>query len=252
MLGAKERALLLALSETEYCTSGTLAKALGVSSKTAQGMVKDLREKLQENGADILARTRHGYLLQVNDRALFETLSSGENAAAHFIPSGSEERVRYLLVLLLGQVDYVKLDDVSEELYVSKYTISGDLHQVEEELAKYHLSILRRPNYGIRVTGREIDIRGTGTMKEFEYTVQDQLGIHARPAGQIAKLAKAHPDCEISFAKIGGSKTANAARVMALMSLGAKPGDVLHITVEGANEESVTTAMQELLNSEKL
>ena len=43
MLGAKERALLLALSETEYCTSGTLAKALGVSSKTAQGMVKDLR-----------------------------------------------------------------------------------------------------------------------------------------------------------------------------------------------------------------
>lgn len=101
----------------------------------------------------------NGYLLQVNDRALFETLSSGENAAAHFIPSGSEERVRYLLVLLLGQVDYVKLDDVSEELYVSKYTISGDLHQVEEELAKYHLSILRRPNYGIRVTGREIDIR---------------------------------------------------------------------------------------------
>ena len=53
-------------------------------------------------------------------------------------------------------------------------------------------------------------------MTEFEYTVQDQLGIHARPAGQIAKLAKAHPDCEISFAKIGGSKTANAARVMAL------------------------------------
>lgn len=428
MLGAKERALLLALSETEYCTSGTLAKALGVSSKTAQGMVKDLREKLQKNGADILARTRHGYLLQVNDRALFETLSSGENAAAHFIPSGSEERIHYLLVLLLGQVDYVKLDDVSEELYVSKYTISGDLHQVEEELAKYHLSILRRPNYGIRITGREIDIRnctahvlanynnmmpdggagyrnmaqrisqclmramhkhalhfseinfrnlvntifatihralqhafiplleedsapdinenvyaaahylaelleaqfdirlpepevlflalniagkcnyssadredenvviapeimalvddmlesiyesfkldygtraawnwharplptsdfcirGNGTMKEFEYTVQDQLGIHARPAGQIAKLAKAHPDCEISFAKISGSKTANAARVMALMSLGAKPGDVLHITVEGANEESVTTAMQELLNSEKL
>ena len=89
-------------------------------------------------------------------------------------------------------------------------------------------------------------------MKEFEYTVQAQLGIHASPAGQIAKHAKTHTDCEISFAKISCSKTANAARVMALMSLGAKPGDVLHITVEGANEESVTTAMQELLNSEKL
>lgn len=30
-------------------------------------------------------------------------------------------------------------------------------------------------------------------MKDFEYTVQDQLGIHARPAGQIAKLAKGTP-----------------------------------------------------------
>lgn len=48
MLGAKERALLLALSETEYCTSGTLAKALGVSSKTAQGMGKGSARKAAE------------------------------------------------------------------------------------------------------------------------------------------------------------------------------------------------------------
>lgn len=159
MLGAKERAMLLALSETEYCTSEMLAKALGVSSKTARGMVKELREKLIPNGADILARTRHGYLLQVNDRARFEAWCGEEGPQAHFIPSGNEERVYYLLVMLLSQVDYVKLDDVSEELYVSKYTLSGDLRRVEEELAKYQLSILRRPNYGIRVTGREIDIR---------------------------------------------------------------------------------------------
>ena len=36
-------------------------------------------------------------------------------------------------------------------------------------------------------------------MKDFEYTVQDQLGIHARPAGQIAKLAKAHPGLRDQF-----------------------------------------------------
>ena len=159
MLGAKERAMLLALSETEYCTSETLARALGVSSKTARTMIKGLREKLLQNGADILARTRHGYLLKVNDRARFEALWNEGNTTARFIPSGGEERVSYLLVLLLSQVDYIKLDDVAAELYVSKYTISGDLHQVEEQLAKYQLSILRRPNYGIRVTGREIDIR---------------------------------------------------------------------------------------------
>lgn len=159
MLGAKERAMLLVLSETEYCTSETLAKALGVSSKTARGMVKELRELLRHNGADILARTRHGYMLQVTDRARYDALCSEGEDPVRFIPSSSEERVYYLLVLLLSQADYIKLDDVSEELFVSKYTISGDLHQVESLLAEYRLSILRRPNYGIRVTGRELDIR---------------------------------------------------------------------------------------------
>ena len=46
MLEPKERALLLALSETEYCTSETLAKAMGVSSRTARTMVSRLKDKL--------------------------------------------------------------------------------------------------------------------------------------------------------------------------------------------------------------
>ncbi len=159
MLGAKERAILLVLSETEYVTSQTLAKALGVSSKTARGQVARLRDLLRKNGADIIARTRHGYMLKVDDRARFNALCSESAPPGRFIPSSGEERVYYLLVLLLSQAGYVKLDDVSEELYVSKYTLSGDLHQVEALLGEYRLEILRRPNYGIRVDGREADIR---------------------------------------------------------------------------------------------
>lgn len=88
-------------------------------------------------------------------------------------------------------------------------------------------------------------------MKAFDYVVQDQLGLHARPAGQIARFAKEHGTCSIKVEKDGG-KTADATRVMALMSLGAKPGNVLHITVDGAEEETVAAAMQELLENEKL
>lgn len=89
-------------------------------------------------------------------------------------------------------------------------------------------------------------------MKEFEYVVQDQLGIHARPAGQIARFAKEHAaEAAIKIEKVG-SKTVDAARVMALMGLGAKPGDMLHITVEGAGEAAVATGLQELLTTEKL
>lgn len=88
-------------------------------------------------------------------------------------------------------------------------------------------------------------------MKEFEYVVRDPLGIHARPAGQIARIAKTYADCVIQIEKLGG-KTVDAARVMALMSMGAKPGDTLHITVEGERAEAAAQALEQLFTSEKL
>lgn len=89
-------------------------------------------------------------------------------------------------------------------------------------------------------------------MKHFDYTVQDKLGIHARPAGQIAKFAK---NCAgRSSIQIGmdNGKTADATRVMAIMSLGAKPASVLHISVEGPEEDAVAEEFKALLAAEKL
>lgn len=159
MLKAKERAILLMLSEEQYCTSETLAKALGVSSKTARTIVEALREKLNQNGADIESRTRCGYKLKISDRGSFQAFVSDTRGPAHFIPSNSEERVLYILVNLLSQVDYIKLDDLSGELYVSTYTISSDLRAVESILGDYQLKIRRRPNYGLQVNGSELNMR---------------------------------------------------------------------------------------------
>ncbi len=89
-------------------------------------------------------------------------------------------------------------------------------------------------------------------MKEFDYTVRDPLGVHARPAGQIARFAKDNAaTTAIRIEKAGGG-TAEATRVMALMRLCAKPGDTLHITVEGPGEEAVAAGLAQLLTSEKL
>lgn len=190
MLEPKERALLLALSETEYCTSETLAKAMGVSSRTARTMVSRLKDKLNKNGADILSRTHHGYLLQVSDRQKFNALCEGRVHPKRFIPSNGEERVYYLLVLLLCQVEYIKLDDISAELYVSKYTITGDLRRVEAMLAEYSLSIQRRPNYGIRITGREVDIRNcmAHTLTNYSSMMPDGGAGYRQMAQTISQL----------------------------------------------------------------
>ena len=38
-------------------------------------------------------------------------------------------------------------------------------------------------------------------MKQFNYTITDPLGIHARPAGLLAKAAKTFPDTVIMIQK---------------------------------------------------
>lgn len=79
-------------------------------------------------------------------------------------------------------------------------------------------------------------------MKTFAYTIKDELGIHARPAGMLAKAAKAL-DSEITITK--GDKTVGATKLMALMGLGVKCGDTITVTANGGNENA---ALEEIRN----
>lgn len=78
-------------------------------------------------------------------------------------------------------------------------------------------------------------------MKEFFYTIRDGIGLHARPAGALCKLAKTL-DSKITV--IRGEKSADATRVIALMGMGIKNGDTVRVTVEGGNEENAAAAVE--------
>lgn len=80
-------------------------------------------------------------------------------------------------------------------------------------------------------------------MKEFTYTITDPVGIHARPAGLLAKAAKAL-DSTVTIAKADG-KSAAATKLMALMGLGIKQGDTVTVTVEGGAEAANAAAMEQ-------
>ena len=79
-------------------------------------------------------------------------------------------------------------------------------------------------------------------MKQFNYVINDPLGLHARPAGLLAKLAKPYADTVISVTK--GDKTVKASQLMKLMSLAAKNGDEVTVSVEGPEEEAAFAAVE--------
>ena len=83
-------------------------------------------------------------------------------------------------------------------------------------------------------------------MKTFEYTIKDELGIHARPAGLLVKAAKAYAS-EVSLTK--GDKTVSCTKLMALMGLGVKCGDTVTITVNGADEDAAEAGIKSFLEA---
>ena len=79
-------------------------------------------------------------------------------------------------------------------------------------------------------------------MKEFTYLVTDELGIHARPAGLLVKLAKTFPGTTVTVTK--RETTVKASQLMKLMNLGVKKGDEVKIAAEGPAEEEAIAALE--------
>jgi phosphocarrier protein len=80
-------------------------------------------------------------------------------------------------------------------------------------------------------------------MKQFQYVINDPLGIHARPAGMLAKVGKTL-DSKITITKDGGSKSAEVTRLIAVMGLAIKNSDTVTVTIEGGDEEASLQTME--------
>lgn len=84
-------------------------------------------------------------------------------------------------------------------------------------------------------------------MKQFAFNVHDPLGIHARPAGMLAKLVKNFADTTVIVEKDG--KEAKASQLMKLMSLAIKQGDTVTVKVDGTAEDDAFDAVKKFFET---
>lgn len=83
-------------------------------------------------------------------------------------------------------------------------------------------------------------------MKKMSYTIKDELGIHARPAGELVKIAKGfNSDVKICIA----NKEADAKRIFSVMGLAVKQGQKVEIIAEGTDEEKAIEELEEFFEN---
>lgn len=79
-------------------------------------------------------------------------------------------------------------------------------------------------------------------MRSFRYIIKDTAGIHARPAGLLAKKAK---EFESEITVSSGEKSANATKLMAVMGMCVKCGDEVTVTVSGSDEQRACAELED-------
>ena len=86
-------------------------------------------------------------------------------------------------------------------------------------------------------------------MKQFDYTIQDPMGIHARPATLLVQAAgKFDSEINLTFKE----KKVNLKSIMGVMSLGIAQGAEITITAEGSDEKEAIATLTETLKNEGL
>jgi len=152
-------AILQVLQGKEACSSNEIAALLSVSERTVRSRIKEMEEELFSHGAQIVTLRGIGYHLNILNKDAFAAWMDTLYAEKKVLPNSSEDRVSYLIDDLLYEKDYVYMDDLCDRLSVARNTLSTDLKKAEQIFYRYHLKIERRPNYGMRIVGKEADKR---------------------------------------------------------------------------------------------
>ena len=81
-------------------------------------------------------------------------------------------------------------------------------------------------------------------MSECTVTIVNPLGLHARPAAQLVKLATSFA-CDVELARDG--MVVNGKSIMGVMMLAAEQGSTLLVRAVGADADAAVKALAELV-----
>lgn len=164
MLNIKEKDILqfLIKNKERFVTSKELAEYLSCSDRTVRNALKLIEKTMIIQGAQLISKQGQGYQIFFENQGAYQkfrqTYELEEDYTKTAVSKGDDRLVFILNKLLFEQVP-VLFDDLADELYVSRSTLSHDFKKIRVMLSEYNLSIESRANKGVYVSGDERDKR---------------------------------------------------------------------------------------------
>ncbi|MGG4033984.1 BglG family transcription antiterminator [Paenibacillus cisolokensis] len=149
----QRRILEVLLNRQGEVTAGEIAEEVQISTRTVHREMLALELLLSEHQLSLVKKSGIGISIQGNDEdvARFKKKLSRSETATY----SSEERKVLIICRLLEEAEPVKLFALAHQLNAAIPTISRDLDEIEPELRKHGLELVRRRGYGVEITGDE-------------------------------------------------------------------------------------------------
>lgn len=155
---ARERLILGILLESQhlFVSLNDISTELDVSLRTVQREIKFLEDTLAESDLTLEKRINEGIRISGSEDHI-EKLREELKSYSDFELQRNERSLIIFHELL--KTDTVKSGYLSSILGVSSKTLQQDLNFFEEEVRYSHLSLIRKPGYGLSLEGKEKDKR---------------------------------------------------------------------------------------------
>ncbi|SKC36377.1 BglG family transcription antiterminator [Maledivibacter halophilus] len=138
-------------------TTKELSKILGVSSRTVYNDINYLKYLFKDEDVHIVSRPGVGFWLETNEKIIKNLKKELDKEIKTY--NDEKQRFNYIAARLLSSDIATTMQELGDNLYVSKSTVNIDIKHVEEWFKKYNLSLYKKTNHGIRIIGDEKDIR---------------------------------------------------------------------------------------------
>lgn len=149
------RIIRLLYERKNYVTINALAHYVEVSTKTVYKLLNDHQQYEAQIGICLQSRFGKGYQIVIQEEQRFHNfLAQGEMSS-----DGNEARISYLLTRLIQRNEYIRIEDLADELYVSRATIDRLMTGLKDILQEYKLTLSTKPKYGICIKGSEVNKR---------------------------------------------------------------------------------------------
>lgn len=149
------------LLQQKIISLNTLMNIFNVTDRTIRNDINSLNSILKKYKLIIKSKRNKGYYLEIQDKELYKIFLEMLNKEKqnYQLLDSSEERIKYLLNILLYNDKYLNIDEISEILFVGTSTLKNYIKLLEPILEKYNLELIQKTNKGIKIIGNESDKR---------------------------------------------------------------------------------------------